>query len=263
MLDDFLIRAFLAGIGTALVAAPLGCFVVWRRMAYFSDATAHSAMLGIAIAVALQVSPAWGALLTALAIAMALTVFSGRTIASDTVLGVFAHGALAAGIIATTLLPGRRIDLEALLFGDILTVSRFDLALIWIGAALVLPFFVWRWNALLTATLDPDLARASGLRPEREQMGLTFALAVVIAISIEVIGVLLIGALLVIPAAAARPLVKTPEQMVLGAFAIGLVSIVGGLQIAAIQNFPAGPTIVCTALICFILTALMARLSQK
>ncbi len=259
MLDDFLTRAVLAGIGTALVAAPLGCFVVWRRMAYFSDATSHSAMLGIAIAVALQINPAWGALATALAIAIALTVLSGRTIASDTVLGVFAHGALAAGIIAATLLPGRRIDLEALLFGDILTVSQSDLAVIWAGAALVLLFFALRWNAILTATLDPDLARASGLHPEREQMGLTLALAVVVAISIEVIGVLLIGALLIIPAAAARPLVKTPEHMVLGAFGIGLASIIGGLQIAAAQNLPAGPSIVCTALACFMLTAVFVR----
>ncbi|MFQ6548768.1 metal ABC transporter permease [Aestuariibius sp. 2305UL40-4] len=261
MLDDFLTRAMLAGLGTALAAAPLGCFVVWRRMAYFSDATSHSAILGIAFALAFNVSPAFGALATAFLMALAIGSLTGRRLTGDTALGVLAHGALAAGLVAAALLPIPAISLESLLFGDILTVSRTDLAVIWGGAVVILALLAARWTALLTATLDPDLARASGIDPDRTELVLTVTLALTVAIAIEVVGVLLIGALLVIPAAAARPLARTPEAMAGIAAVIGAASALGGLQIAAWQDTPAGPTIVCTALALFALSRVKMTLT--
>jgi len=254
MLDDFLVRAALAGLGVALAAAPLGCFVVWRRMAYFGEATAHAAILGVALSLALSLPMLPAVLAAALAMAMTVSLLTGRGYAMDTVLGVMAHTALAAGLVAVALLGDVRLDLMAFLFGDILAVGKSDLAVIWTGAVLVLGLTIWRWSALLMATLNPDLARASGIDPRREEFIMTLALAVVVAVAIKVVGVLLIAALLVIPAAAARPLSRTPEMMALGAAGLGMVSALGGLWAAFLLDTPAGPSIVCVAAVLFVVT---------
>ena len=251
MLDDFMVRATLAGIGVACAAAPLGCFVVWRRMAYFGDATAHAAILGVALSLAFQMSIFPGALAVALLMALTVTALAGRGYAMDTLLGVLAHSSLAFGLVAVSFLSGVRIDLMAYLFGDILAVSRLDLLVIWSGAALVVLLIAWRWSALLTSTLNSELAYASGLDPKREQLILTLSLAITVAVAIKVVGVLLIAALLIIPAAAARGLARTPEAMAVIAAIIGTVSAVGGLQGAYIFDTPAGPSIVCVAALLF------------
>src|SRR6056297_2799681 len=257
ILDDFLMRAALAGLGVAIAAAPLGSFVVWRRMAYFGDATAHAAILGVAVALAFSMSVFVGALVMSLIMATTVSTLSGRGFAMDTLLGVLAHSALAFGLVAVSFLSGVRIDLMAYLFGDILAVSRGDLAVIWGGAALVVGLISWRWSALLTATISAELAYASGIDPKREQLVLTFALAITVAVAIKVVGVLLIAAMLIIPAAAARPLARTPEQMAVAGAAIGAFSAVAGLRAAYILDTPAGPSIVCVAALVFVATSLL------
>lgn len=257
MLDDFMTRAALAGVGVALAAAPLGCFVVWRRMAYFGDATAHAAILGVALSLALSLSIFTGAVAVALIMALTVSALSGRGYAMDTLLGVLAHSALAFGLVAVSFLSGIRIDLMAYLFGDLLAVSKSDLGVIWGGAALVVGLIGWRWSALLTATLNEDLAYANGIDPKREQLVLTLALAVTVAVAIKVVGVLLIAALLIIPAAAARPLARTPEAMAGVAALIGCFSAIAGLNGAYLLDTPAGPSIVCVAAICFAITSLL------
>ncbi|MEM1004308.1 MAG: metal ABC transporter permease [Pseudomonadota bacterium] len=251
MLDDFMTRATLAGVGVAFAAAPLGCFVVWRRMAYFGDATAHAAILGVALSLAFEVSIFPGTLAVALIMALTVTQLAGRGYAMDTLLGVLAHSALAFGLVAVSFLSGIRIDLMAYLFGDILAVSRFDLLVIWGGAAVVVALIGWRWSALLTSTLNAELAYASGFDPKREQLVLTVSLAITVAVAIKVVGVLLIAALLIIPAAAARGFARTPEAMACIAAAIGAVSAIAGLQGAYVFDTPAGPSIVCVAAILF------------
>ena len=251
MLDDFMMRATLAGIGVALAAAPLGCFVVWRRMAYFGDATAHAAILGVALSLALSISVFAGAMVIALLMALTVNLLTGRGYAMDTLLGVLAHSALAFGLVAVSFLSGVRIDLMAYLFGDILAVSRADLAVIWVGAALVVALIAWRWSALLTATLNEDLAYASGINPRQEQLVLTVALAITVAVAIKVVGVLLIAAMLIIPAAAARPLSRTPEAMAVVAALIGSIAASVGLRAAYVFDTPAGPSIVCVAAVVF------------
>ncbi|OED49895.1 metal ABC transporter permease [Leisingera sp. S232] len=263
LLDDFLIRAALAGIGVALAAAPLGCFVVWRRMAYFGDATAHASILGVALALSFDVSVFAGVLATALAMASTVSVLAGRGYAMDTLLGVLAHSSLAFGLVAVSFLQGVRIDLMAYLFGDILAVGRSDLAVIWSGAVLVLVLLWQRWSALLTATLNPDLAHAAGIDPRREQMVLTIALALVVAVAIKVVGVLLIAAMLLIPAAAARPFAATPERMAVIAALLGMLSAIGGLQLAFTFDTPAGPSIVCLAAGLFAASSLAGLLLQR
>ena len=257
LLDGFLVRAALAGLGVALAAGPLGCFVVWRRMAYFGDATAHASILGVALALALQTSVFAGALAVALAMALAIWVLSGRGEATDTILGVLAHSALAFGLVAVSFLPGVRIDLMAYLFGDILAVGQADLAVIWGGAALVLALLAWRWSALLTSTLGADLAHAAGVAPRKEQLILTLALAVVVAVAIKVVGALLIAALLLIPAATARRFAATPEGMALGAASIGALSALGGVWLSWQVDTPTGPSIVCIAAAMFLISTLL------
>lgn len=263
MLDDFFIRALLAGVAVALAAGPLGCFVVWRRMAYFGDATAHAAILGVAVSLALSLPVMVGTLFISLLMASAVALLSARSFASDTLLGVLAHSALAAGLVAVTILPGVQIDLMGYLFGDILAVRHIDLAIIWGGALAVLGLLYFRWSALLTATLNPELAYAAGLNPRREGLVLTLALAMVVAVAIKVVGVLLIGAMLIIPPAAARPFSRTPEQMAVVTVIIGVCAVLAGLEASLIWDTPAGPSIVCAAAIAFAVSLLMSSLRRK
>lgn len=257
-----MMRATLAGIGVAFAAAPLGCFVVWRRMAYFGDATAHAAILGVALSLTFQMSIFTGALAVALVMALTVSLLAGRGYAMDTLLGVLAHSALAFGLVAVSFLSGVRIDLMAYLFGDILAVSRSDLVVIWGGAALVVALIVWRWSQLLTATLNEELAYASGFDPRREQLILTLSLAVTVAVAIKVVGVLLIAAMLIIPAAAARNLARSPESMALIAAGIGALSAITGLRAAYVFDTPAGPSIVCVAAIVFACLSLIGWRTQ-
>ena len=262
MLDDFLIRAALAGVGLSLATGALGSFVVWRRMAYFGDATAHAAILGVALALATDLPVGLGTLAVALAMAVTVATLAARGWAMDTTLGVLAHSALALGLVAVSFVPGARTDLSAYLFGDILAVSRADLGFIWLGAALVLGLLVWRWQALLTSTLNEDLAHASGLNPARERLVLTLALAVVVAVAIKVVGARLIAARLIIPAAAARGMARTPEAMAVMATLIGAAASIGGLQLSLWQDTPAGPSIIAAAAILFTLSALFGHMRR-
>lgn len=259
MLDDFMTRATLAGIGVAFAAAPLGCFVVWRRMAYFGETTAHAAILGIALSLALQASIFAGTVAVALVMAVTATLLAWRGYAMDTLLGVLAHSSLAFGLVAVSFLSGIRVDLMAYLFGDILAVSHMDLVVIWCGAGLVIALIAWRWSALLASTLNEELAYASGLEPRHEQLILTLTLAITVAVAIKVVGVLLIVAMLIIPAAAASGLARTPESMAMIAGAIGAFSALAGLRAAYVLDTPAGPSIVCVAAVAFAACSLIGR----
>lgn len=256
MMDDFLVRALLAGVGVALAAGPLGCFVVWRRMAYFGDATAHAAILGVALALALDLSVTLGTLGVALAMALGVSGLMARGHGADAMLGVVSHGALAVGLVAVSLIGGARVDLNAFLFGDILAVGRGDLAVIWGGASAVVALLAWRWQRLLTATLNEELARSAGIEPRAERLILTLALAVVVAVALKVVGALLIGAMLIIPAAAARGFARSPEVMAFGAVLIGIAASLGGLGASWIWDTPAGPSIVSAAAVLFLFSVL-------
>lgn len=259
MLDDFLVRAALAGVGLTLATGPLGCFVVWRRMAYFGDATAHAAILGVALALIFSAPITVGTLMVAMAMALAVSWLSARGHAMDATLGVLSHSALALGLVAISFVPGMRVDLSAFLFGDILAVTRGDLAVIWGGALVVAALIAWRWSRLLTATLSRDLAAASGINADREGLVLTLSLAVVVAVALKVVGALLIAAMLIIPAATARSLSRTPEFMAGLATAFGAVAVLGGLQASLSFDTPTGPSIVVVAAGLFVVSTLASR----
>lgn len=262
LLDDFMVRALLAGIGLAIAAAPLGCLVVWRRMAFFGDATAHAAILGVALAFATSL-PVWlGVLVLALAMAMLVSGLNRSGHAADTILSVLSHSALAAGLVAISFLTNVQIDLMAFLFGDILAVSSSDILVTWVGGAIIAMLVCWRWSRLLTVTISPDLATAAGIDPRREQFVLNIGLALTVAIAIKIVGALLIAAMLVIPAATARPLARTPERMALTAAGLGAVAVTIGLEAAMQLDTPAGPTIVCCLTVMFLTSAGMSAVRR-
>ena len=261
LLDSFLLRAALAGLGVALSAGLLGCFVVWRRMAYFGDATAHASILGVALGLAFGMPTPLGVLAVAGTMAVLVFWLTERALAADAALGVLAHGALGVGLFALALTPGPRVNLEAYLFGDVLTVGRGDLALIW-GAALIVGVLTWRnWGLLLTSTLSPDLAHAGGMDPRRGALLLSLLLAGLVAVAIQVVGALLITALLVIPPAAARGLARTPEGMVLAACGIAAGAALGGLGLAVFADAGVGPATVTMAFAAFAIVTAASRLS--
>ena len=246
-MDDFLLRALLAGTGLVLATAPLGCFVVWRRMAYFGDATGHAAVLGVALAVILSLPITVGVVAMTAAFGALLFGLTRKGTSADTILGVLSHSMLAIGLVGVALAPGPRIDFEGLLFGDILAVRQLDIWIIWGAGVVVAGLVAARWNALLTATLGDDLARAGGIDPQRDTALLTGLLALTVALALKMVGALLISGLLIIPAAAARPFARSPEAMVALAALFGLASVLGGLGLSFVIDSPAGPSIIVAA----------------
>ena len=264
MLDDFFTRALVAGIGFAVVAGPLGCFVIWRRMAYFGDTIAHSALLGVALAFLLEVDVMLGVFVMSVMVALALLVLQRLgTLSSDTILGILSHSALALGIVIISLMTWLRVDLKAYLLGDILSVSRLDIAIIYAGGAVVLALLAAVWRPLLAATASFDLARSEGMRPERARLVFMLLIAAAIAITMKIMGILLITALLIIPAATARRFCATPEQMALAAAAAGAAAVVAGLYGSLQFNTPSGPSIVAAAMLIFVLSLALSLTRAK
>ena len=255
IMTDFLLYALLAGIGVAVVAGPLGCFVVWRRMAYFGDTLAHSALLGVGLGVLLEVNLSITVTAVPLVMALGLAVLEQRGFLSlDTLLGILSHSALAAGLVVISLLPDVRVDLMSLLFGDLLSVTVEDLWIIYGVAVLVLVLLSVLWKQLINITVDPELAAVEGTNVVMVRTALMLITALVIAIAMKIVGVLLITALLIIPAATARRVSQTPEQMAIAASGIAMVTVVMGLAMSWYTDAPAGPSVVLCAALLFTLS---------
>ena len=260
MFDDFFVRAILAGVGLALTTGPLGCFIIWRRMAYFGDTIAHSALLGVALSLLLQFNLTLAVFLVAAIVSILLLFLQKRqALSADALLGILSHATLAIGLVMVAFMSWVRIDLIAFLFGDILAVSKVDIVMIWGGGIVVLAAIAWLWRPLLASTVNPELAEAEGLQPERALLFFMLLMAVVIAIAMKIVGIMLITSLLIIPAAAARRFASTPEVMAVFASLIGAVAVVGGLFGSLTYDTPSGPSIVVAALILFILSLLPRR----
>ena len=257
MFDDFIVRAFAAGIGLAFITGPLGCFIVWRRLSYFGDTIAHSALLGVVIAYALDFNLIIAVFVVSCILALSLLFLQRRTnLPDDALLGLLAHSVLAIGLVLLGILSFIRIDLMGLLFGDILSVNVTDLLFVWIGGGIVLIVLVLIWRPLFAGTVNLELAKAEGLNPDLANAIFTLLIASVIAISIKIVGILLITGLLIIPASASRNLSSTPIQMAIISSIIGVASVVLGIQTSMIWNTPTGPTILTITLGVFILTLL-------
>ena len=253
MFDDFFLRALAGGAAVALIAAPLGCFVVWRRMAYFGDALSHSALLGIALGLLLDVDSILAVALVGSAMALLLLVLRRRgRLANDTALGLLSHGALGLGLLTISFTEGLRLDLLGYLFGDILAISRQQLFAIALLGVFVFAVLLAIWQRLLLSSIDPDLAAAEGQSGKVVEAIFLLLLAAVVGAGMKVVGILLITALLLLPAAAARGLAQTPERMVVLASVFGVGAVVGGLEASWYWDTPSGPSIVVAALVLFV-----------
>lgn len=263
MLDDFFLRAMIAGIGVAMVAGPLGCFIVWRRMAYFGDTTAHAALLGVALGFLAGIGPTAGVFITTLTVALLLIALLrlGR-VGGDTILGILSHSTLSIGLVALAFMTWVRIDLVGYLFGDVLAVGRVDVAVVWGGGLVALGLLAAVWRPLVAITVDADLARADGVRIALVELVYMLLIALVVAIAMKIVGVLLVTALLIIPAAAARGFSPTPERMAILAALAGAVAVIGGLHASLYWDTPAGPSIVVVAFALFLAAGAASRLHE-
>ncbi len=257
MLDDFFIRALLAGVGLALTTGPLGCFVIWRRMAYFGDTMAHSALLGVALSLLFHLNLTLSVFAVAAIVSLALLLLQKRgSLSTDALLGILSHATLATGLVLVSFMTWVRIDLVGFLFGDILAVTEADVSLVWGGGILVLLAMVYLWRPLIASTVNPELAAAEGLEPERARLAFMLLMAVVIAIAMKIVGILLITSLLIIPAATARRFSASPEVMAVMASLLGAVAVTGGLFGSLKFDTPSGPSIVVAALVIFLASLL-------
>jgi zinc transport system permease protein len=252
---EFLLHALLAGIGVAAVAGPLGCFVVWRRMAYFGDTLAHGALLGVALGVFLSIDLGIAVTLVCLSMALGLVALEQQgVLAVDTLLGILSHSALAAGLVVISLLSNVRVDLMSLLFGDLLSVTAADLWVIYAVASAAIFLLATLWKSLISITVEPDLAAVEGINVARVRTALMLITALVIAIAMKIVGVLLITALLIIPAATARRISATPESMAVIASLVAMISVMSGLATSWYVDTPVGPSIVISSTVLFCLS---------
>ncbi len=264
MFDDFFVRAMVSGIGVAIIAGPLGCFIIWRRLAYFGDTLAHAALLGVALALLFDINITLAVFATSMVVAL-LMLFLQRngSLSSDALLGLLSHSALALGLVCLAFIGSVQVDLMGLLFGDILSVSRIDIAVIYGGGILILGTLVWFWKRIFAATVNIELAEAENMQPQKANIIFMVLMAMVIAISMKIVGVLLITALLIIPAVTARRLSTGPEQMAILASIIGVGAVVAGLSGSLVFDTPSGPSIVVASMILFVISLVSVQSRRK
>lgn len=256
----FLVRALIAAVLVGFVAATLGVFVVLRKMAFFSDAIAHASLTGIALGLLIGVDPLIGALAFSVLVALGIGALVRRsTIPVDTVIGVFFSASLALGVLLLSLLPGYRADLFSYLFGDILAVGEGDLLALGSVAIAAVWLVAWAYRSWLKIGFHRDLAAVEGVRVERMEYLFLVALAFVVALGIKLVGTVLIGALIVVPAAAAKNVAPNVRSLFGFSALFGVAAGVLGLMAAYALDVAAGPSIVVTATAIFALSFLFKR----
>ena len=255
---EFLLPSILAGLGIALIAGPLGSFVVWRKMAYFGDTLAHASLMGLALGFLFNINLYFALLICCLMLAVLLvTLQKQKLVATDTLLGILAHSALSLGLVAVSFLDNVRVDLMSYLFGDLLAVSPTDLMFIYAGAAVIGLVLTIFWRPLLSTTVNEDLAAVDGINIDLMRLILMLLVGIVIAVGMKFVGALIMTSLLIIPAATARKFSSTPEQMALFASIIGSIAVCGGLSLSWFYDTPAGPSVVISASAMFMLSQMV------
>ena len=262
-MDDFLLRALLAGYGVAIIAGPLGTFIVWRRMAYFGEALSHTALLGVALGLLIGISTHITVIAVSVTLAVTISLLrQQRQFASDTLLGIFSHSALSLGLIALAFLENVRVDLYSYLFGDILAISQSEIYWIAAGDIVVLLTLMLIWRPLLNLSVHEELAQVEGVAAMQTHIIFMLMIAIVVAAAMKIVGILLITAMLIIPSAAARSIAKSPEQMAIFAALIGILSVSIGLWSSLQWDTPTGPSIVLASTVIFFITLIMPHRQQ-
>jgi zinc transport system permease protein len=259
-MPDFMTLALVGGLLITLISAPVGTFMLWRRMAYFGDALAHTTLLGLGIGIWLQLPIQLSLLVVTLIVAISITrIKQGSTLGTDTFIAIAAHSSLALGMLAIALLPAGRIDLMGYLFGDLLSLTDTDLLLLTAAAAIGITTLVYHWRGLVMNSLNPELAQLAGYHNAKLNLILAILIAVVVAISTKLVGALLMTALLITPAAIARRWSTTPQSMIIGAVIIGWIAIAAGLALSWHYDLPVSPAIVSILFAGFIISRFIGK----
>lgn len=254
---EIIFPALMTGLLLSLITAPLGAFVVWRKMAYFGDTLSHSALLGVALGIFLQINPYVSIIILTLILAVLMVWLESNTQFSvDTLLGIIAHSCLSLGVVTVGFLKNVRVDLMAFLFGDLLAINYQDLIYISIGVSLVGITLIKFWQPLLSMTVSPELAQVEGINIKKMRFILMVLTALTIALSMKFVGALIITSLLIIPSAAARRFAHTPESMVSIAIVISMLSVMLGLTLSAFYDTAVGPSVVISSALLFLLSLL-------
>jgi zinc transport system permease protein len=259
-LDDFLVRSVVAGLIMVAIAAPMGCLMVWQRLAFLSDTLGHAAVMGVGLGLLLEVSPIFGVLAVALLIVFSLSrVTSFNNALSETTLAIISHTGLAGGIILVGILPAQTVNLEAILFGDLLATTRGDLLRLLVTAILLLLVLMRYWRSFVAVSVSREIAQAEGIEVRKLQFLMYVMIALLVAVMMKVMGVLLIAAMLVIPTTSARLFSRSPEQMVLISSLYGLGALAGGIGSSFRFDWQTGPAIVVCATILLLVSLAVTR----
>ena len=263
MLEPFLIRAIIAGIGVAIIAGIIGCFVVWRKMAYFGDSLAHSALLGVALGLVFGISTNLGTIIICSIFTISLIWLQQKNVlATDTLLGILAHSALSVGMVVLSILE-RSIDLHSYLFGDILAVTIMEIYIVMIGGIFILIILSINWQSFVLTTINEKLAKAEGVNILISQLLIMLLMTVVVAVSFRIVGLLLITSMLIIPAATARQLSSSPEKMAFFSALLGVAAVIIGIFSSLFFDTPSGPSIVVAAVLIFITISTIKTISRS
>lgn len=254
-MEDFIFRAILAAVGISIITGSLGCFVIWKRMSYFSESISHSALLGVSLGLASGLGLHFGLIIVGVVFALLIVVLQQRQfLSNDAILGIFSHISLSLGVVILALVGGVNTDYFSLLFGDILSITNQDLIWIYAILALVGTLLTTFWQRLLLLTLSEDLGVASGLNKVMYQLLFMLMIALTVSVSVQIVGVLLITSLLIIPPAIARVFSNTPVQMTLLSIVISIIAVIIGLSGSTHYDIATGPTIVIALGALFILS---------
>lgn len=257
---SFMVRAFLAGVAIGVVAPLIGTFLVAKRYALIADSLAHVSLGGLALGVLLGVNPLLGALAVAVAAAFLIEKLrADKRVTAEVALAMFLSSGLAVAVVLIGLNNRANIDLMSFLFGSITTVSVSDVWLIGALSAIILVTVGVLYRQLSYVSFDEEQARVSGLRVRLLNQALVLLAAVMVVLGLRIVGGLLIGALTVIPVAAAAQLARSFRQTVVLAMVFSLIAVIAGLFLSFYWNLAAGGTIVLTALLLFLVAALVRR----
>ena len=260
LLDDFLVRSVIAGVLMVSTAAPIGCLMVWQRLAFLSDTLGHAAVMGVGLGLLLQLPPMFGVLGVVLLIVVSLSqVTSFNNALSETTLAIISHTGLAAGLILIGLLPANTVSLEAILFGDLLAVTINDLVMILVTTLVLGGLLLLHWRSFVAVSVSREIAQAEGIEVRKVQLLMFLMIALLVAVMMKVMGVLLIAAMLVIPTSSARMLSSSPERMVLFSALFGFAALSGGIFSSFQFDWQTGPAIVLSATALLLVTLLVVR----
>lgn len=258
-----LLPAWTMGALLVFLTAPLGCLMLWRRMAFFADTMAHGTLLGVALAAFLNLPFAFGVIFIALLLVAILWFLHDDRLPSDALLALCSATLLCSGLLFIQNVPSLRPELLSYLFGDLLTITWQDLPLFLALITGCVAILAWQWKAQIQTAIAEDIAQSEGVSIAGQRLIFMIILALFTVLALKAVGSLLMGALLVIPALTARLVAHSPTQMVLYAFILAQISIACGLWSSALFDLSTGLSIVLTMSILFIITMIGQKIISQ